>query len=57
MSLADELGFYVEDGHVKSTERRKDMADNIVAATVRPATPQEIKMYDMLVEIGETHGR
>lgn len=51
MSLAEELGFYVEDGRVKSFETRKDSFENTVAATVRPATVEEIKMYDMLVEI------
>lgn len=51
MSLAEELGFYVEHDQVKSFKTRKDQFDNIVPASVRPASKQEIAMFNMLVEI------
>lgn len=51
MSLRDELGFYVEHNQVKSTKTRKDLFDNVVPEAVRPASPQEIKMYDLLVTL------
>lgn len=51
MSLQEELGFRVEDRQVKTTATRVDMFDNVVPRAVRPATHEEIKMYDMLVEL------
>jgi hypothetical protein len=47
-TLYETLGFKVEDKQVKTFETRKDSFDNVVPQGVRPATHEEIKMWDLL---------
>ena len=53
MGLPEELGFFVKDGQMKTFETRKDQFDNVVSRGIRPATPQEVAMYEMLVELSK----
>lgn len=49
--LTEALKFKVEDGQVKTEAMRKDSFDQMVPEGVRPATAQEIELWNIAVEI------
>lgn len=51
--LYSQLGFKVEDGQVKTFAQKKNIFNKDVPQGVRPATKQEILLWDALVSSKE----
>lgn len=49
--LCEQLGFRVRDRHIETHATRKNFEDKLVPAGVRPATDQEIKMWDLMLTL------
>lgn len=49
--FSEQLGFIVKDKQIQSSETRINFEDKEVPKGVRPATEQEIKLWDMLMRL------